>query len=337
MFEALVTLCLLADPSVCRDALLPGAEAATEAGCLARLPEVTVPEGAWSAGAPFCAPRGEVLGFEEVAPGVFVHVGAIEEPSVENRGDVANVVFVVGEEAVAVVDSGSARWIGEATWRAVREVTDLPVRHVVLTHMHPDHVFGATVFEGAEVVGHAGLARALADRAGNYEESMAGLIGAAFVGSAVPEVTVPVEGRMEIDLGQVLLRLEAWPRAHTGTDLTVTVGDVVIAGDLVFDRHAPALDGSVLGWLGVLEALEGQGGRVVPGHGGPVLEMAEAIGPMRRYLEVLRDDTRAAVAAGERLGEAVEHVAASEAGAWALFEAYNKRNATVAFTELEWE
>ncbi|QDC09865.1 quinoprotein relay system zinc metallohydrolase 2 [Oceanicola sp. D3] len=338
MFEALVTLCLLSDPGLCRDALVVGGEAETRAGCEAKLAQVVVPQGRWSTGQPFCAPRGAALAFEEVAPGVFVHSGAVAEPDEANRGDVSNIAFVVGREAVAVVDSGSARWIGEATWRAVREVTDLPVRHVVLTHMHPDHVFGATAFEGAQVMGHAALARALADRAENYSESLEGLVGAeAFLGTAAPDVTVEVAEQVEIDLGHISLELEPWPRAHTGTDLTVKVGDVVIAGDLVFDKHTPALDGSVLGWLAALDRLEGQGARVVPGHGRPVLEMTEAIAPMRRYLEVLRDDTRAAIAAGERLGEAVEHVAAGEGAHWALFEAYNKRNATVAFTELEWD
>ena len=153
MFEALVTLCLLGAPETCRDALLPGAEAATLAACEAQLPGLEVPQGPWRAGAPFCAPRGAVLAFEEVVPGVFVHLGVIEEPARETRGDVANIVFVLGTEAVAVIDSGSARWMGEATWRAVREVTELPVRYVVLTHMHPDHVFGASVFPDAEVVG----------------------------------------------------------------------------------------------------------------------------------------------------------------------------------------
>jgi len=340
MFEVLVTLCLAAEPTVCRDALLPGGEAATLDACEAGLAEAVMPEGAWEAGAPFCAEAGAALLFAEVAPGIYVHEGAIAEPDAENRGDVANIAFVVGAERVAVIDSGSARWIGEGVWRAVRAETDLPVSHVILTHMHPDHVFGATALEGAELVAHAGLPRALADRAGNYLESLAGSIGArAFSGSVAPEVTLAVEAPMELDLGGRVLSLTPWPRAHTGTDLTVTDAETgtVIAGDLVFDRHAPALDGSVLGWLEVLEALEGQGDRVVPGHGGPMLEMRAALGPMRRYLEALRDDTRAAIAAGERLGDAVEHIAESEAERWELFEVYNPRNATVAFTELEWE
>ncbi len=58
---------------------------------------------------------------------------------------------------------------------------------------------------------------------------------------------------------------------------------------------------------------------------------------MQRYLDVLAADTRAALDAGQRMGEAIETIAASEEAHWELFEAYNPRNATVAFTELEWE
>ena len=49
------------------------------------------------------------------------------------------------------------------------------------------------------------------------------------------------------------------------------------------------------------------------------------------------EDVSAAIAAGERLGQAIPHVAASESGRWRLFDTFNPRNATQAFTELEWE
>lgn len=326
MFEAVAAVCLGA---VCRMALVPGHEAPTRTAC--------------EAGGFACQPVGPALEVTEVAPGVFVHVGAVAEPDLENRGDVANLGFVVGERSVAVIDTGSAAWIGEGIWRAVRARTDLPVSHVVLTHMHPDHVFGATVLAGAgaEVVGRSGLARALADRADNYLDSLERLIGAeALAGTGVPVVTVPVDGAMRIDLGGRWLDLRAWPVAHTGTDVTVLDSrtGTLFAGDLVFDQHTPALDGSLRGWLSVLEDLRAQDvARVVPGHGAAALDWPEGSDALQRYLEVLLEDTRAAVAAGERLGDAVSHIAESERGAWMLFEAYNARNATVAFTELEWE
>lgn len=348
MFEAVLTLCLALSGDPCRDdVLLPGYEATTEAQCreaLAQRPpdlSTLAPMGTLSE--PRCVPQGAALTVEEVAPGVFVHVGRIEEPSPDNRGDVTNLGFVIGDNGVAVIDSGTARWMGEALWRAIRARTDLPVSHVILTHMHPDHVFGASAltFAGAQVVGHEGLARALADRRETYLANLSRLVTPqVFAGTEIARVDRGVSETAQIDLGGRVLALRAWPPAHTGTDLTVLDSrtGTLFAGDLVFDDHAPALDGSLRGWQQVLADLEALGASyIVPGHGGPVLPGAGGTADMRRYLDVLARDARTAIDAGERLGEAVTHIAAEEADKWRLFDAYNPRNATVAFTELEWE
>lgn len=347
MFEAIVTLCLSLDPGICREQLIPGYESPSRRECAEALvqsdPQITVPPGITVTAAPDCRPVGKALTFEQVAPGVFVHVGLIAEPSKGNAGDVANVGFVIGEESVAVIDAGTARWMGEAIWRAIRAETNKPVSDVILTHMHPDHVLGATVLAevGARVHGHANLARALADRSENYLQSLDRLIGSqALIGTQPPRVTDPVESQITIDLGQRVLVLRPWSFAHTSTDLTVLDQntDTLFAGDLVFDRHTPALDGSLRGWLNVLTDMSGLPARqVVPGHGRAMLEWPQGAGNTQRYLQTLAEDTRAAVADGERLGEAVTHIAQDEASEWKLFEAYNPRNATVAFTELEWE
>lgn len=347
MFEAVVIICLGLEGGPCHDQLLPGHEAQTLSACEASLDARAPDPGALAKmrakGAPFCQPAGPVLEVVEVASGAFIHVGRIEEPDKINRGDVSNLGFIIGDDSVAVVDSGGARWIGEALWRAIRARTDKPVRYIILTHPHPDHVFGAAPFAlaGAEVVAHSHLPRALADRQANYMESFTNLIGVeAFLGTRVPPVTMRVDGEMTLDLGNRVLRLHSWPVAHTTADLTVLDEDTgtLLAGDLVFDRHVPALDGSVIGWRKVLAELEKDPvERVVPGHGGPVLAWPDALFPMERYLATLENDTRQAIERGERLGFAVEHIAASEAASWALFDAFNARNATVAYTELEWE
>ncbi|MEO0362745.1 MAG: quinoprotein relay system zinc metallohydrolase 2 [Pseudomonadota bacterium] len=339
MFEAVAALCLAAAAEICRDVLLPGYEAPTAAACeaalAARPPTVD--------GTPLCKPVGEALAVEEVAPGVFVHVGRIEEPNEANRGDVANLGFVVGSESVAVIDAGSARWIGEALWRAVRARTAKPIAYAILTHHHPDHALGAAPFAeaGAEIVAHAGLARALADRQANYLESMERLIGAeAFLGTEAVRPTMAVEGPFEIDLGDRPIALTPWPAAHTGADLTALdrATGTLFAGDLVFEVHTPALDGRLVGWRAALEALtEIDAARVVPGHGAASLPWPGGAGDTARYLATLEADARAAVARGDRLGDAAEEIAAEEAERWELFEAYNPRNATVAFTEMEWE
>ncbi|MDN3718193.1 hypothetical protein QW131_00545 [Roseibium salinum] len=134
--------------------------------------------------------------------------------------------------------------------------------------------------------------------------------------------------------------IEPRPTAHTATDLTVLdkATGTLFLGDLLFDTHTPTLDGSLRGWIEVMSALKDDPAqRVVPGHGGPMLPWPEAIAPQMRYLEVLAADTRAALHDGLSLGEATDVIGRSEAGKWQLFELYNPRNATAAYTELEWE
>ncbi|SIO47346.1 quinoprotein relay system zinc metallohydrolase 2 [Rhodovulum sp. ES.010] len=348
MFEAVVTLCLAAALETCRPVLLPGYEAAGRDACVAAL-AARPPDGGGAAGGlvaqgePTCRPAGPALALSEAAPGLWVHRGVLAEPDRANGADVANLAVIVGTRSVAVIDTGGARAVGEALWRAVRAQTDLPVSHVILTHMHPDHLFGAAPFveAGAQVVAHEALARALADRQANYLESFARLIGPdALIGTAAPAVDVAVAETATIDLGDRELDLRAWPPAHTGNDLTAfdRASGTLIAGDLVFDRHVPALDGSLRGWQAVLgEMRQMPAARVVPGHGGPVLPWPQGGADTARYLDVLAGDTRAAIAEGARLGAAVDGIARSERDRWELFEAFNARNATVAFTELEWE
>jgi len=347
MFEAILTLCLAASPETCRDRLLPGYEHSTEDACRAALrdapPDAKAIPDHLVASPPVCQPVAAALEMVEVASGVFAHEGQIAEPDAENCGDISNLGFVIGDAGVAVIDTGTAPWIGEALWRAIRARTDLPVRHVILTHMHPDHVFGTGVFAraGARIWGHAGLPRALADRQSDYLESLrAAMDGAAFVDVAVPRLTDAVTERAEIDLGGRVLALRALPVAHTGNDLTVVDRQTrtLFAGDLVFDRHVPALDGSLRGWRAVLADLQGMDfARVVPGHGASTLPWPEGAEPLMRYLEMLERDTRDALDAGARLSDALGSVARGAAADWALFDVYNPRNVTVAFTEMEWE
>ena len=343
MFEAVIMLCLGASAEPCREQLLPGYEAQSQAECEQNLAANPLSREQRHVKDAYCQPAGVILEFHEAAPDLFVHHGKIEEPNTSNLGDTSNIGFVIGEDSVAVIDTGSAPWMGEAVWRAIRERTEKPVSHVILTHMHPDHVLGTAPLAraGAQVVAHSGLERALLDRQSNYVESLKALIcPSEFVGVEPVVVDHPVNAEDEIDLGGRKLALRTWSTAHTGTDLTVLdqTSGVLFTGDLVFHRHIPTLDGKLIGWQRVLKEMSGMKiTQIVPGHGGPVLTGGGGAQDTLRYLELLEADTRAAIESGRRLGEAVEMIAQDEADRWDLFEAYNPRNATVAFTELEWE
>lgn len=283
------------------------------------------------------------LRVEEVAAGIFVHAGLPEYAERSNGGDVANMGFVVGTQAVAVIDTGNTPALGRDLREAIRQRTDLPIRFVINTHMHPDHVFGNGAFldDRPDFVAHADFQVALMARADAYQRRLEEDFGAEEAARAVlvpPTVTVGTTHRL--DLGGRTLELTAHPTGHTNNDLTVfdSATGTLFAGDLVFQERLPTVDGSGLGWLRVLDALaQVPARRVVPGHGPASSPWPEGAEDTRRYLTALVGDIRALQKDGGTIERASVEAAASERGRWRLFDEDNPRNAVTVFAELEWE
>ncbi len=290
----------------------------------------------------FARAETSALAVTEIAPGVFVHNGVHQDASRENDDEIANIGFITGKDAVAVIDPGGSYREGTELRAAIRARTDLPIRYVMLTHVHPDHIFGAAAFrkDNPDFIGHAKLPGALAQRGAYYLRRLHEALGDDATGSEVVAPTVVISNRLEVDLGERRLVVQARGPAHTDTDLTVfdENTETLWLADLLFVERIPVIDGSLLGWLEELRrAAAVKAARAVPGHGPVSVSWPDAAAPERRYLDTVARDTRWAIKAGVDIADAYRHVAQSEHEHWLLFDDYHPRNVTAAYKELEWE
>ena len=278
----------------------------------------------------------------QVAPGNYVHFGGFDERSADNLGDNANIGFVVGEKCVLAIDAGGSLAVGRALRRAIARVTPLPVCYVVLTHVHPDHFFGAAAFleDQAQLIAHRNYPAQLAARSRSYAQSLQRDLGPLAAGSIIVQPTILVEDILEIDLGGRSVQVQAWPPAHTDNDLTVfdTQTRTFWLSDLLFVDHTPVIDGTITGFLAVMKKLRGiHAAHYVSGHGNSQLAWPEPLDAQERYLTTILHGTRAALRARKTIQQATDEVGWSEAGNWQAFELFHRRNVTAAYTELEWE
>jgi quinoprotein relay system zinc metallohydrolase 2 len=306
------------------------------AGALLLVALLPVAALAQEAGAP--AP----LALSEVAPGVHVHAGRIDDWQPGNGGDIANLGLVVGSRCAAVIDSGGTPELGRRWRAAIEGTTRLPICFVIVTHAHPDHVLGSAAFTGPDTrfVASAKFNAALAARAPYFLNALERDFGVKAAPGAVVYSTVSVDATRELDLGDRVLVLQAWPTAHTDNDLTVydRRSRTLFASDLLFAQHIPVVDGNLRGWLRVMPQLAAiDAARVVPGHGPVSGDWPATLQPQQAYLEALLRETRAALKARKTLSQAVDSVGTAAASGWQLAERFHRRNVTAAFAELEWE
>jgi quinoprotein relay system zinc metallohydrolase 2 len=281
----------------------------------------------------------------EVSSGIFYHQGVHEDPLESNMGAIANVGFIIGEQCVAVIDSGGSYLEGEYLRKAVKKQTELPICYVINTHVHPDHIFGNAAFkqDTPDFIGHEKLPAAMAARKDFFAKTFKEILGKAYPGTEFisPNITVSIDSPITIDLGNRLLTLTAYSTSHTDHDLTVLDNktNTLWTGDLLFMGRIPALDGSINGWITTMEKLqEIPYSAVIPGHGEASTDKwQQGLIAQLHYFKLIRDEIRVIINDMGTIEQASKQVGLDEEKNWELFQDYHRRNVTASFVQLEWE
>ena len=234
------------------------------------------------------------VGAIEVAPGVYAFI---------QPGGATDAGFIVEEEGVVIIDTLMTTTLAERLLAEVRHVTDKPVRYVVNTHWHGDHLFGNALMPPAPIVAHDTCRDDLFTEWEAHREFLRDLYPAVYeewrdLPRTPPNVTF--SDSLTLHLGARPIELRFYGRAHTRGDVAVfmpTEG-VLFAGDLSFHKYIPnARDGFPDAWVRVAERVEQVDcGIIVPGHGplGPPANLTE----MRECLDLIVRQGRRSFEAG---------------------------------------
>jgi cyclase len=249
---------------------------------------------------------------------------AIDDPKAKQRSFV-NAGFVIGDDGVIVVDTLTTEDAARHLLQEIRKLTSLPVKFIVNTHYHGDHVGGNKVFAdtGARILAHRNVRtwihtenlRLLGD---NPKPELKTLI-ASYVAP-----TVSYTDAVDLYLGSRLIHVRHFP-GHTGGDSVVIVPDAkaVFGGDLLWKNIVPnTVDGSTKAWMQTLDTLATTyaGHTFVPGHG--ELATAQDVTAFRDYFATLQKlvaDARAGGRSGDALTQAVMPALKGKFGTWELF------------------
>lgn len=278
----------------------------------------------------------------QISEHAWAWIGPFGPPTTENQGFRMNLGFVVGESAVAVIDSGYGDAMANAMIAQIESITDAPIRFLVNTNSQPHRVMGNPVFraQGAEIMAGTEAVDRIIRQGPAFAstvESVLGLEAGSVETPGRPDRLI--DGSVSIDLGGVIIDVIAVGHAHTEGSLLVLVqtDGVVFPGDVLYGGRLLAVlpESNVEGWITAFEELREFGDvQFVPGHGepGPLSAFEH---PTFDYLTTLKQHMDKALEDFVGLQEAIDTLDQSAWSDLEDFESLAGRNAHQTYLQSE--
>ena len=263
----------------------------------------------------------------------------------DNEGFISNAGFVVTDDGVVVFDSLGTPSLADTLVRKIRAITSQPIKKVVVSHFHADHIYGLQVFEelGAEIIAPYGAQKYIGSEAAasRLEERQFSL--EPWVNEetrlVLPDTTVSKS--TVFTLGGLTFTINYMGKAHSDGDLTMLVepDKVLFSGDIIFQERIPFVGSAdSKKWLDTLTKLETEGlTALVPGHGPASKDPKNTIALTRRYLAHLREVMGAGIEDLTPFDEVYADADWSEFEDLPAFEEGNRINAYQVYLSMEAE
>ena len=279
---------------------------------------------------------------KQLSDHVYAWIGPLPVPSKENQGYRMNLLFVVGNDAVAVIDTGYTEAMAEEMLAHIKRITKVPVKYAINSNSQPHRFMGNPAFKraGVTIIAHEKSAERMDKQAGNFASRIENILE--LKPGSVKLPTRPdkiIKGDIELDLGGLRIKLWDFGPAHTPTQLVVEVAQdkLVYTGDLLYSGRLLSVqsDSNVKHWIEAFDRLKQFNDVLfVPGHGQPDNLKAFEF-PTRQYLTLLFDHMNQMVEEGADIQDAIKRLDQSQFEKLVNFEEAAGGNASWTYLERE--
>ena len=259
-----------------------------------------------------------------------------------------NTGIVIGDDAVMVIDTQATPAMAQDVIRRIREVTDKPIKYVVLSHYHAVRVLGAAAYQPEHIIASQDTRDLIVERGEQDKASEIGRFPRLFqnVESVPPGMTWPTitfTGKMTLWLGKLEVQLIQLGRGHTKGDTVVWLPQdkVLFSGDLVeFDATPYAGDAYFQDWPQTLNNIAAlQPRALVPGRGPALVgeqQVQAGLQCTREFISDVWTSVKAGADAGSDLRQVYEQTFARlqpKYGEWVIFNHCMPFDVTRAYDE----